>query len=466
MSLNTSPKEDKRFLTERSVSAKSAIASSRWLAPTSVLHRPQSCESFYSCLGGTPVFGKSKSSRAEIINSALSSLTNEGVSLNEILHAIDPSLRQNNKDQDVEVDRSPVYVLKDESPIIPRRCSEPCVMRMTRTEFPRRSTQTDGVLRQDFRTAGAMNSLPVAPPLTQGSVVQSPPFAGMLLQCPDPDDSVDSDLTKTDPDDDSSQEKSKVVPTVARIPVEDTSPQSTSSKMSSTKSPRRRRRGRRKQNNDTQLQDTPMSPSQFNRRSMPTNDTSKIELSGSPSAARVLIPVGISGRRKGRGRSPREYRSARAERRWSEESSRPRPNSLDRTPSTPRRSNRTGNDGEKRWSLSSHKKNANSVDLILETPKRKTKGKKGLTSPASDQKSPPSEVREKEKKKSFQHKKSPNKTIASPSKKEPEGSFYSPLETTPGGTDKRTPTSHSYTPPRASDDERDNFQTLECPPPL
>jgi hypothetical protein len=480
MSHNTTPKEDERSLSKEDDSAKERRTSSRWLTVAAAdLRRQSKCQSYSSsCVGSTFPEKSRTTSRAEIINSALSALTNEGVSLSEILQAIDPS-PQRDKVSNIEVGLSSPGALlnKDESPVVPRRSSEPCLIGLTRPEFRRRVTHTDG-MQHDFST---MSIFQLDPPLTRRSEERerqtrkskSQQLEGFLLEYSDRDDSeIDSDLTKTDPEDDSLQEKSKKVPTVVKIPspkISSTSPPTgTSSWMSSMGVSPRPRRGRRKQHreNDLPLEDAPISPSQFNRRGMPTSDTSKVELSGSPAAARLSIgklPGTTTRMGRGRGRSPREYRSARAERRWSE-SSRPRQNSVDRTPSTPTRINRSGRRGEMRWSVHSQKKN-DSVDHILETPKRGTHGKVELISlVAPDSKSPPNEVSDTERAKKFQYQ-SPNISNHAPAKESQGGSFNSPLETTPSGTDKRTPTTPGPTPSRG-DSSEDLRESFDCPPPL
>lgn len=480
---NLAPNEDESsVLKEESISVRDGSSLRSRRSSVNAIGRVSNT-SFSSCIASS-LSDKSKKSRAGIINSAFATLMDEGVTLDDILRAFDPSI-QRKEVTSIGIGKSPAPK-QDTSPVVPRRSSEPCLPMMlslptitASPEFRRRSTQMDDML-YDFEGM-QFSPEPEGPTLTQAPTESGrkkkkamPRIEGILLECPHPDDDeIDSDLTKTDPEEeDSSQERSKTA--VISELTSTSSPKSRSKRAS--KSPRaRRRRQKQPRKNELPMEDAPMSPSQFNRRSMPSSDNAKVELAGSPASTRLSI--GIRSPRISRGRSPFEYHSSisttgRGGRRRALRSG-TRHSSLDETYLTPRRSNRTGR-GEKRWSGSSQTR-TNSVDHLLETPKRTGQGGLDLVSPASDQASMGNEVPARAKILNTFEYQSPQLKTPPPTKKSEEkpssGGTRNTIESTPplSGSDRRAPTASGPTPSSRRDTSeglREKMHSLECPPPL
>ncbi len=296
-------------------------------------------ESFSSCMASSMLEHCSKdttkkSSPGQVVGSSLFQLDDDAIWDSDMNNDFCEISQSMSKFASIQIGNTGIP--NDGAPVVPRRSSDPYLYRSNDVEVPQRDVNTDGVLHgtvvqkqwsdertQDFRISGLRNT--------------KTGFEGMTLQCEIPtDDGVESDLTRTDTEDGSSEGGKS-----SDIERPDEAPPASNSRNEQQNSPRMRVRrcgnqGKRNMDNQT----TPTSPLQCQRRTMPYDETFKIDFSGSPSTAR--LSTGTGGTRmlgsRGRGSSPGRYRSYRGERRWSVTSG-TREDSLDEMLKTPRRRN-------------------------------------------------------------------------------------------------------------------------------
>jgi hypothetical protein len=225
----------------------------------------------------------------------------------------------------------------DGAPVVPRRSSDPYLYRDISGDV-HVARYHDGSTDQLLHV-GATNLVRSEKESirTSKTTRRSFGFEGVVLECLTIgpfDDGMDSDLTRSDVEDDDAPDS------VDRGQSGASSRRGSRELFKSSPRIKTKRHPRNQGKGDLPIDESPMSPSEIRRSRILSEDSSKMEQSGSPSTAR--ISVGTGGTRvlssKGRGSSPGRRRSSgRMECRWSVTSG-TREDSLDEMLKTPRRS--------------------------------------------------------------------------------------------------------------------------------
>jgi len=332
---NTAPK--KEDIAERKHSSSTDGHGSTWLTAGGT--NRNSTGSFSSCMTSSFLDRSKrsgeKSSPETLVDHALHMLGKHNDLFSEAKpHSDHPSVWRKLV-SNIEVGKSPAP--KDGAPVIPRRSSDPYLPLRKEFQIFKSELQADG-LADDF---GATSFFKKAPPSPQAAAERVEKeqrqnnflFEGLVLEISElSEDGMKSDLTKTDQEDSSLEDQPE-------------NPENLGMEMSSIgsrKNPSRRRR-RRKQAKKDLTETVGSGLIELPRHSVSPKKAAEVEVSDSPTTAQLSIGTGGTVRKgRGRGRSPRDFRSM-------------------------------GSRGERRWSPRSGAGEV-SVDEILKTPKRKTRG--------------------------------------------------------------------------------------------